>query len=106
MEKRKTPRIPLEMEVTYESGDAFISSFLFDINGGGVFIQTSEPLDPGSRLGICFHVPGMSDSFLVDATVVWTQDSGSSSRPGMGVRFEEMGPGDRQRLEGFLREYE
>ena len=47
MEKRNTPRVPLSIEVTYEFGDEFIFSYLFDISGGGVFIQTEKPLDPG-----------------------------------------------------------
>ena len=102
MEKRSTPRVPLSIEVTYEFGDEFIFSYLFDISGGGVFIQTEKPLDPGIEAQFCFHVPGLSDAFLVKGTVAWTQHDEENGNPGMGVRFDEMKPEDRERLDNFL----
>ena len=105
MDKRDTKRIPLAMEVTYESGDDFRSSFLSDISGGGVFIGTTEPLEPDTRLRICFHIPGFSNSLMVTGTVVWVRDLDSNYKPGMGVRFDEIEPGDRERLDQYLEEH-
>lgn len=105
-EKRKSPRKPVSMEVTYQSGDEFVSSYLHDISGGGVYIKTSDPPEAETQLNICFHVPGLSDSFLVDVTVMWSQDSEASENPGMGVRFDRMEPGDRQRLSSFLESFD
>ena len=105
MEKRHAPRIQISLEVTYEDGNEFISSYLFDISGGGVFIRTDEPLDPGRKVRVCFHVPDMANSVTATGTVAWSQDSKTNSRPGMGICFEEMDPGDRERLERFLREH-
>jgi len=105
MDKRIGSRIPLAMEVTYKSGDDFISSFLSDISGGGVFIEASKPLEVSTRLRVCFHVPGVSESLLVTGTVVWVRDPGGSYKPGMGFRFDEMEPQDREKLDLFLADH-
>lgn len=103
-ERRVSQRIPLSIEVTYEDREAFISSFLSDVSGGGVFIATGKPLEVGTRMQICFHVPGVTDSFMATVTVVWVSGGEGVKNPGMGVRFDEMDPKERQRLDEFLEE--
>ncbi len=105
MDKRERPRILISLEITYESGDDFLSSFLSDISGDGLFIGTSNPMEVNTRLKVCFHVPGISESLLATGTVVWVRDSVSSDNPGMGVRFDEMEPGDREKVDQFFSEY-
>jgi hypothetical protein len=46
----------------------------------------------------------MSNSLLIMGTVIWRQGAGDSSRPGMGVRFDEISDDDRERLDAFLME--
>ena len=104
MEKRKAPRVSISMEVTYETGDDFMSSFLSDISGGVLFIGTPKPMPLETRLGVCFHIPGISDSLMATGTVVWIRELESSDRPGMGVRFDEMSREDRQKLDEYLEE--
>ena len=105
MEKRRSPRILISLEITYESGVDFLCSFLSDIGEGGVFISTSIPLEVNTQLRICFHIPGISKSLMVIGTVVWVRELENSSKPGMGIRFDEMEPEDRQRLDQFLETY-
>jgi len=105
MERRRSPRVLISLEITYESGVDFICSFLSDIGEGGVFISTPNPLEVNTQLRICFHIPGMSDSLLVLGTVVWVRTLDESYKPGMGIRFDEMEPADRKRLDHFLAGY-
>ena len=104
VERRKNSRIPISLEVTFDSGEQLLSSYLFDIGEGGIFVGTSEPLEVGSTIRLCFHLPGMSNSLLVMGSVIWRQGSGDSSRPGMGIRFVEISDNDRERLDAFLME--
>ena len=105
MHKRERPRILIALGITYESGDDFLSSFLSDISGGGLFIGTPNPMEINTRLNVCFHIPGINESLLAAGTVVWARDLKSSDKPGMGVRFDEMEPGDREKLDQFLAEH-
>lgn len=93
------------MEVTYDTGDDFLSSFLCDIGGGGIFIGTPAPLEINTRLQVCFHIPGVSESLLATGTVVWVRDLSSSDKPGMGVRFDSMEDEDRKKLDRYLAEH-
>ena len=104
MEKRQAPRIPLSMEVTYESEDDFQDSFLSDVSGGGLFIGTHDPLEINTKLTVCFHVPGISNSLMVKGTVVWVRGFESGLNPGMGVRFDHMEPEDQEKLDQYLAE--
>ena len=90
MEKRRSPRLPIYKEVAYKSGDENVTSYLYDISRDGVFIHSPDPLEPGTRKDICFHIPGFHDSFNAQGIVIWNQKSESSSKPGMGVRFDKM----------------
>ena len=104
VERRVNSRIPISLEVTFDSGEQVLSSYLFDLGEGGIFIGTPEPLDEGSTIRLCFHLPGMSNSLLVMGSVIWRQGSGDSSRPGMGIKFDEISDNDRERLDAFLME--
>ena len=106
MENRRSPRLPISMEVVYQRGNKFISSYLYNISRSGAFIQTPEPFDPGTRIEISFSIHGLGDSFNVTVTVTWNQGPERSFRPGMGVRFDEMSSADRRRLNDFLEMFE
>jgi uncharacterized protein (TIGR02266 family) len=104
VERRINSRIPISLEVTFDSGEQVLSSYLFDMGEGGIFIGTPDPLEDGSPIRLCFHLPGMSNSLLVMGTVIWRQGSGDSSRPGMGIKFDDISSNDRERLDAFLME--
>ena len=106
MEKKRAPRLPVYMEVAYQSGDKYVTNYLFNISRSGAFIQTPDPFDPGTQIDISFHIPGLSGSFNVMVTVTWNHGPERSFRPGMGVRFDKMSSEDRRRLDDFLEMFE
>ncbi len=102
MKRRRAPRIPVSLDISYDTGKDVLSGSLLDLGEGGVFISTPRPLEEGSPLRLCFPVPEREDSLVIEGTVVWRQDAVSSPRPGMGVRFEGMDEEDRRHLDRFL----
>ena len=102
MEKRRAPRIPVSLDISCDTGKDLLSGSLLDLGEGGVFISTPTPLEEGCPVRLCFHLPELEDSLVIEGTVVWRQDAVSSPRPGMGVRFEGMGEEDRRHLDCFL----
>ena len=106
MENRSSPRLPISMEVVYQRGNKFITSYLYNLSRSGAYIQTPDPLDPGTQIDISFRIPRLGDSFHVMVTVTWNQGPERSFRPGMGVRFDKMSAEDRQRLDDFLEMFE
>jgi uncharacterized protein (TIGR02266 family) len=90
------------MEVTYEKDGKYLSYFLDNVGGGGVFIETPTPFNQGVQIDLCFHLPGVVDSILARGTVMWKRDFSDDAKAGMGVKFDEIEEADRQRLEKFL----
>lgn len=85
------------------------SAFIVNINILGAYIA----IDPMPRLGQAvscrFSLPDSEREMKVMGVVVWQnprqQHPVHSLPPGMGLRFEELSPEDRRRIEGLVEEY-
>ncbi len=94
-EQRKFPRKPLVTQVEYDAG-----SFLGvsrDISVGGMFISTEQglPLDTPARLR--FNLEDGGPVLVVPAEVVY-----SVEKLGIGMRFLDLSPGDRNRIDVYV----
>lgn len=104
VERRNFPRIPVSLEVSFRDGEEVLSSYLFDLGQGGLFIGSREPLPVGCAVHLSFCLPGDGVSLAVAGTVIWQKDAREAVRPGMGVRFDDMSREDRERIDSFLME--
>ena len=104
MERRHYPRIPVSLEISFDNGEEVLSSYLFDLGEGGLFIGTPHPLEEGTRIRLLFKLPDWGNPVNIIGTVVWRQGKEDTSRPGMGVRFDEMGSEDREILNAYVME--
>jgi uncharacterized protein (TIGR02266 family) len=100
-ERRKFPRVPIIVEIYYQSDSPVIRSRLADLSEGGLFVDTVNPLPPGSEVNFRFELPGKAGQSPVVglAKVAWTQPT-----VGMGVEFVRFGDDSQDRLRAFLRE--
>ena len=115
-EKRQTPRIPVPVYI-----QAFTESFpvgiLKDVSSEGMFIQSTEPKEVGTRMDLSLRLPGAEAKIELRAEVVRViyppsfyetevdVRSGKpvADNPGMGLRILSASPHDLVSLEGFLR---
>jgi uncharacterized protein (TIGR02266 family) len=74
-----------------------------DISVGGLFFDRAIPNKVGSRITVSFRLPGDDQSIVVAGEVANVPDEKSF---GMGVRFINLKPHDRDRLEAFLKAQE
>lgn len=99
---RAHPRAPLAIKVhcVTSEGRQF-DSLTGGIGGGGLFIESSTPLPPGTELNLEFALPDRpSEKFKARAKVAWarTKPERYLLFPGMGVQFTEIEDGAQQRL--------
>ncbi len=93
-EKRKDPRVPINMRVRYKSEDVFANNYIHNLSSGGVFITTPEPLplDTKIKLHLVFEDKGIEVE--VEGKVVWENTMqgkrGDMTKPGMGVKFTKV----------------
>lgn len=99
---RAHPRAPLAVKVrcTTPEGKHF-DSLTGGIGGGGLFIESSSPLTPGTELTVEFALPDRpTDKYRAKAKVAWTRAKAERYLlfPGMGVQFTEIDEDARHRL--------
>jgi uncharacterized protein (TIGR02266 family) len=91
---RSHPRAPLAMKVrcTTPEGKQF-DSLTGGIGAGGLFIESSAPLAPGTELSVEFALPDRPwKTHKAKVKVAWTRSMPDRHLlfPGMGVKFTEI----------------
>jgi uncharacterized protein (TIGR02266 family) len=91
---RSHPRAPLAMKVrcTTPEGKQF-DSLTGGIGAGGLFIESSTPLAPGTELSVEFSLPDRPwEKHTAKTKVAWTRNKPERNLlfPGMGVKFIEI----------------
>ena len=91
-ESLREPRAPVAFEVHYQTREAFLSAYSFNLSGGGLFLCTPEPLPVGERLRVRFTLPAGDNPFEATAQVAWLSEARLDNPypPGMGVQFLEL----------------
>ncbi len=96
-ESRSFPRLPVHLQVRYQSGAELAQSFIDSLSTGGVFIRTSQPLPIGTDLLMDIHIEGADpEPIRVRGKVVWERLVGRED--GMGVSFTEPPPDRLKKL--------
>lgn len=99
-ERRRFPRIPIIIEIYYQSESPVIRSRLADLSEGGLFVDTVNPLPTGAEVKFRFQLPAQPrEAPLVGlAKVAWNQ-----ATVGMGIEFLRFNADGWDRLRVFLR---
>lgn len=104
-ERRTVDRVDVEWAVDCVASDTFLFASITNISAMGIFVRTTEPLRPGTRLLLSFAPPG-AESFKLEGTVAWinsVRPDGDNPNPGMGIRFINLMPEQRERLVEVIR---
>ena len=99
---RSHPRAPLALKVRYTTpeGKQF-DSLTGGIGAGGLFIESSTPLAPGTELSVEFALPDHPrKKHKATAKVAWTRNKPERNLlfPGMGVQFTNIDEKAREEL--------
>ena len=99
---RAHPRAPLAIKVhcTTSEGRRF-DSLTGGIGGGGLFIESSAPLAPGTEMTVEFSLPDRpAEKYKAKAKVAWARPKPERYIlfPGMGVQFTDIGRDAQKRL--------
>lgn len=99
---RSHPRAPLALKVRYTTpeGKQF-DSLTGGIGAGGLFIESSAPLAPGTELSVEFALPDHPwEKHKAKAKVAWTRNKPERHLlfPGMGVQFTNIDEKARKEL--------
>jgi PilZ domain len=97
-ELRRSPRVSLFQEILCEGAEASVRSQAADISVGGMFIDhASLPFAAEDFVTVRFSLVSDEGPIVVEAAVNYIQ-----AGIGMGIRFLNLDPQDRERIAGFV----
>jgi uncharacterized protein (TIGR02266 family) len=108
-ERRRAPRVLVDLEVDYASEDNYLFAYITDISATGIFVRTTSPESPGTHLNMRFALPELDDRIEVEGEVIWVNPyrpgTPDNLHPGMGIRFVELDDELRVRLLELVRRF-
>lgn len=93
-DRRASPRAHLATQVQCE--ESTMLAYSRDVSVGGIFVGTQEPLRMGTRLNIRFNLDDNGPAVVAVGEINFAVE-----KLGMGIRFVELSPEDRQRIESY-----
>lgn len=103
VERRRSPRSPLVVRVSYSTVDALFSEFSRNINEGGLFIETDSPPPTDTRVALEFQLPGCDAPIQARGRVAWIRPASAEGPAGMGVEFEQLSADARRYIDTLVR---
>lgn len=100
VERRMHERFDAELSVDWSCGEHFLYSYITNISEMGIFIRTDDPPAVGTALKLRFALEGEAPLEL-SGEVAWInplRPDRENLNPGMGVRFTELTPAQRERI--------
>jgi len=110
-ERRRAPRLLVDLEVDYASEENFLFAYITDISATGIFVRTTTPELPGTLLNLRFSPDGRGapTSLEVEGEVIWVNPyrpgQPDNLHPGMGIRFVGIDDDVRQALLELIRRF-
>jgi type IV pilus assembly protein PilZ len=108
IENRSGFRVPVQLLVDYRADGHYLFDFCRDLGTGGVFIQTTSPLNTGADIELTFTIPDSKETLSTKGKVIWVQSTIADRPdliPGMGVQFATFDVEQRETLERFVARY-
>ena len=107
-ERRRAPRMLVDLEVDYASEENYLFAYITDISATGIFIRTTTPEAPGTQLNLRFSSEN-AGAIEVEGEVIWVNPYRPSTpdnlHPGMGIRFLSLDNELRDRLLELIRRF-
>jgi uncharacterized protein (TIGR02266 family) len=103
VERRRSERAPVVVRIEYATVDALFSDFTRNINEGGMFVETDEPIPLDEKVDLKLRLPGSSELVHARGRVVRVEPTTASSAGGIAIEFEELDAEARERINAAVR---
>jgi len=108
-ERRRATRVLVDLEVDYALEDNYLFAYITDISETGIFVRTTSPEQPGTRVHMRFRPDGKGPQLAVEGEVIWVNPfrpgAPDNLHPGMGIRFVNLDDDVRDRLLELVRRF-
>ena len=101
-ERRHGNRVTFSHAVDYFCWDRPKKAQALEISAEGIFLRTDEVLPEGSMVTLRLRLPGAPRAFTVLGRVARVVLGGITHHSGMGIRFLDITPADRDRIAQYV----
>jgi len=104
MTARTSYRVPILKPAIAAVGCNRYIGCIGNISSSGIFLHTTEKLNPGDETSITFTLPGGERSLSFKGVVEWTNKSvgGKQFLRGSGIKFTSISPEEKEMIEQFI----
>lgn len=106
IQQRTTRRLPIRVEVEYQTTEDFLLDYTANVSLGGLFIVTDTPLEVGTRFRLRLRLPFRKRPLETLGEVRWVQDADGVMNAGMGVLFDGLSGADKRAVERMMSAWE
>jgi uncharacterized protein (TIGR02266 family) len=113
-ERRRSPRVLVDVEVDCASEDNYLFAYITDISATGIFVRTTSPEQPGTHLNLRLSSDDPDEfedgaALELEGEVIWVNPyrpgTPDNLHPGMGIRFVNLDSELRDRLFEMIRRF-
>jgi hypothetical protein len=97
-DRRRAKRLPLELWVEQEEGDALYFKRAANLSPGGVYFERTLPEPVGTRVRLRFTLPGDDGEISCDGEIV----AAKPGEMGASVRFVGLAADARKKIEALI----
>ena len=101
-DRREFNRAPMTGGVKLFSWGVQAAAEAAQISANGIFVRTREVMPEGSMVTLRLALPGLHRAITVLGRVVRTVKGGVFAAPGMGIRFLDLLPSEREVVEDYV----
>ena len=106
IQQRTTRRLPIRVEVEYQTTEDFLLDYTANVSLGGLFILTDTPLEVGTRFRFRLRLPFRKRPLETLGEVRWVQEADGVMNAGMGVLFDGLSGADKRAVERMMSAWE
>ena len=96
--KRRQIRAPLAMKAMIRKGEELVPCQVLNLSEGGMFIMKKDPLPMGTDVHLLLSLQEETPLEVTGKVVYVVEKARGKHPPGMGVQFNELKPGTREKL--------
>ncbi len=106
--RRQDPRFGVELDVTLESDHNFYAGFIENLSVSGIFVATHTKRRIGELVEFSIRFGKDEEPITGVGEVRWIRQYSETSDtpPGVGLKFQKLADGARQRIAAFLKDRE
>ena len=100
-ELRGSRRVPVKLKVDCQCEGNFLFEDATNISEHGIFIETKDPMSPGTMIDLQFTLPEDERAIEVLGEVIWVnpiRPDTKNHNPGMGIRFVNLAEIDKEKV--------